>query len=91
MNTVTQLVAIAFLVEALWETTKMVWQDGKFNIDKVGSLITGVILSVTLNINLFTAIGLETSYNIVGVLAAGILISRGGNYIHDLFEKLEIK
>lgn len=86
MNTVTQLAIMAFLVEALWETLKMTWQEGKLKKDRVGALVSGLIIAFTINIDLFMTIGLEPNFKYVGVIATGILISRGGNYIHDLFK-----
>ena len=41
-----QIIVLAFVVEAVWETLKMVWQDGKVSIDKIGAL--GVGLAVAL-------------------------------------------
>lgn len=83
MNIIAQLVIIAFLVEAVWETLKMTWQEGKLSKDRVGALVVGLVIAFTMNVDLFVAIGLSPVLNYVGVIATGILISRGGNYIHD--------
>lgn len=85
MNILTQIVVMAFLVEAIWETLKMTWQEGKLSKDRVGALAVGLIIAIAINIDLFVAIGLEPVFNYIGVIATGILISRSGNYIHDLF------
>jgi len=89
MKTLTQIIVMAFLVEAIWETLKMIWQDGKFSKDKMGALIVGLVIALTMNIDLFVAVGLEPVFKYTGVVATGILISRGGNYIHDLFNLLD--
>lgn len=88
INIITQLIIVAFLVEAVWETLKMTWQDGKANKDRIGALITGLVIAFTMNIDLFVAIGLAPKYNYVGIVASGLLISRGGNYVHDLMKLL---
>lgn len=85
MNILTQIVIMAFLVEAIWETLKMTWQEGKLSKDRIGALVIGLIIAFAINVDLFVAIGLEPVFNYIGVIATGILISRGGNYIHDLF------
>lgn len=85
MNILTQIVVMAFLVEAIWETLKMTWQEGKLSKDRIGALVIGLIIAFAINVDLFVAIGLEPVFNYIGVIATGILISRGGNYIHDLF------
>lgn len=89
MEVILLLIVAAFLVEAIWETLKMVWQEGKLSIDRVGALTIGIIVALVTKIDILIAVGLETSYPIVGILATGILISRGGNFIHDLVEKLD--
>lgn len=88
MNIIAQLVIIAFLVEAVWETLKMTWQEGKLSKDRVGALVVGLVIAFTMNVDLFIAIGLSPVLNYVGVISTGILISRGGNYIHDLMQLL---
>lgn len=89
MNTITRLIIMAFLVEAFWETLKMIWKEGKLQIDRVGALVIGLTVAFTLNIDLFIAMGLDPSIKIVGTIFTGIIISRGGNFIHDLFSMLE--
>lgn len=88
MNVLAQIIVMAFLVEAIWETLKMTWEEGKFSKDKMGALIVGLIIALTMNIDLFISVGLEPIFKYTGVIATGILISRGGNYIHDLIKKL---
>ncbi len=88
MGILTQVVVMAFLVEAIWETLKMTWQEGKFSKDRIGALLVGLIIALTMNIDLFVAVGLEPIFKYTGVIATGTLISRGGNYIHDLFSLL---
>ena len=41
-----QLLTLAFLVEALWETLKMTWQNGKLQMDRIGALALGIALSL---------------------------------------------
>jgi len=89
MEGLLQLVIVGVLVEAIWENFKMVWQDGKFSWDMIGALVVGIVLAFTLNLDILKAIGLNPLNNIVGIVATGILISRGGNYIHDLITKIQ--
>ena len=37
---------IAFIAEAIWETLKLVWEDGKLSIDRVGAVIVGLLLAL---------------------------------------------
>jgi hypothetical protein len=83
-----QFIVLALLVESVWETAKMVWQEGKFNWERLGVLVLGVAVCVLASADLFTAIGIELAVPYVGAVLTGILSSRGANFLHDLVEKL---
>lgn len=89
MEVIIQIVVMGFLVEAVWENLKMIWQNGHIEFDKVGALLVGLIIAFTIQVDIFLVIGLDPLIPFVGVVATGILISRGGNYIHDLFQRLK--
>lgn len=82
------IITIALLVEAIWETLKMVWQEGKINVNTIGALIVGIAVSILAKIDIFAMQGISLSIPLVGWILTGILMSRGANFIHDLFNKL---
>lgn len=82
------IITIALLVEAVWETLKMVWQEGKININTIGALIVGIAVSILAKIDIFAMQGITLSIPLIGWILTGILMSRGANFIHDLFNKL---
>lgn len=88
MEEILQIVALAFLVEAVWETLKMTWEEDKVNIDKVGALLVGVLVAVVYQYDLLIILGLTNKFNFIGAFLTGILISRGGNFIHDVIQKV---
>lgn len=81
-----QFLVIAFIVEAIWETLKMVWQDGKLSIDRVGAVIVGLLLALGTRLDLLEMIGVPTYIPYMGIVLTGLLISRGANFAHDLLE-----
>ena len=89
METTIQLVVLAILVESVWESLKMVWEDDKFNIDAIGTLVLGVLIALVARVDIFDVINISATTSIVGVVLTGILISRGGNFVHDLLKRLE--
>lgn len=91
MELIQQLIIVAFLVEAIWETLKMTWQEGKANGDRIGALIVGIVLAFTLNIDFFEVVGFTPAINYIGIISSGIIVSRGGNFIHDLLSKVGTK
>ena len=48
----TQVILIAILIEAIWENIKMIWQNGKFSVDKIGSLVMSILVCVLVNIDI---------------------------------------
>ena len=89
MSMITKVIILAFLVEAIWENLKMIFQNGQIQFDRVGALITGIIVAIAMNLDIFVVMGFDPVIGFIGVVFTGILISRGGNFIHDLFSKLE--
>lgn len=86
-----QLVVVAILVEAIWENLKMIWQEGKFNWNMVGSLVIGIGLCVLTGVDIFPVVGLSLTIPYIGSVLTGIIVSRGANFVHDLISKLSIK
>ena len=82
------IITIALLVEAIWETLKLVWQEGKLNVNTIGALIVGIGVSILAKIDIFAMQEISLSIPLVGWILTGILMSRGANFIHDLFNKL---
>lgn len=84
------LFVVAILTEAITEILKAVITVEKFR-DKVTyfvSIVIGILLAIVLDVNLF---GLEdTLGQYVGMVCAGILASRGANYINGFLKKFEI-
>ena len=86
-----QLITVAVLVEAIWENIKMIWQNGKLSIDRIGSLVIGILVCLLVNIDIFTIVQLPVNIPIVGCVLTGIIVSRGANFLHDLISKLTTK
>lgn len=83
-----QLVIVAILIEAIWENIKMVWQNGKFSIDKIGSLVISILICILAKIDIFPIVNLSIMIPVIGSILTGIIVSRGSNFVHDLFNKI---
>ena len=86
-----QLIIIAILIEAIWENIKMIWQNGKFSIDKLGSLILSIVICIVTKADIFPIVGISIVIPIIGSVLTGIIVSRGANFLHDLFNKIQGK
>ena len=87
----TQLIIVSILIEAIWENLKMIWKDRKVNLNTVGVLILSIIVCVLTKIDIFPIVGLSLSVPFVGSVLTGVIVSRGANFVNDLFEKLKVR
>lgn len=84
-----QLIIVAILVEAIWENIKMVYQEDKLSKSMIGSLVISVLICVVANIDIFPVVGVSMSIPFIGSILTGIVVSRGANFVDDLFSKLK--
>lgn len=89
MKSFLSIMVIALLAENIWENLKMVWQKGKISIDRIGALVVSIIVSLSIQLDIFSILNFGISVPFVGSFLTGILISRGANVIHDLLNKIE--
>ena len=83
-----KIMILAILCESIWENLRMIWDNGKFSINRLGALIISVIIALATQIDLFGVLDIEI-VPIIGSVFTGILISRGANFIHDLLKKIQ--
>lgn len=84
-----QLLIIAAALEAVWETCKMFWQEGKLSVDRIGSALLGIFLCIAAGVDLFELVQIPLSVNYAGMVLSGLLISRGANFIHDFLATID--
>lgn len=83
-----KLLVAAATLEALWETAKMFWQEGKANTDRIGAGILGIFLCVAADIDFFTIVGIPLYVPYAGMVLSGLLVSRGANFVHDILDTI---
>jgi hypothetical protein len=84
-----QILIIALLIEAIWENCKSIWQKGKVSIDMIGSLLMSILVCILTKSDIFALVGVEISIEYIAFVLTGIVVSRGANFVHDLFNKLK--
>lgn len=82
------LIVLAILGESVWETLKMVWQDGKASIDRIGALVVSTVIVFGTGIDVISMVGVDMKWKPIGLLLTAILISRGATFIHELITKV---
>ncbi|MDZ4042310.1 MAG: hypothetical protein U1D96_02305 [Eubacteriales bacterium] len=94
-----QLILLALLIEAVWETGKMVWQERQINVDRAGALLIGMVVAIGAGVDAFTMVGLPLTVPflgdgsvvgaVIGAGLTGIILSRGANAVHDLIKRIQ--
>lgn len=56
---------------------------------QLASLITGIILTYSTDLNGFDVLNIKFTHPNVGILVTGLVIGKGANFAHDLFGKFE--
>ena len=91
MENIIILLVTSILVESIWETLKMTWQNGKLSIDRVGALVVGIVMALITKLDILDVLGIKCVIPIVGYILTGVLISRGANFMHDLIRKVGLE
>lgn len=88
------IILVAALVEAIWETLKKLlspvvgWLDARgVPADQLGALLVALLVCLGLGsqADLFVMLGIPLEIAYLGIILTAVLISRGSNFVHDLF------
>lgn len=85
----TQVILVAIFAESIWETIKLIWEKDKISVDRLGTIITGIILAVATGIDFFVIFDIPLRIPYLGSIFTGVIISRGANFVHDLLKITE--
>ena len=92
------LVAVAVLIEAVWEALKPVFgklvsnlQERGIPIDRIMSLVIAlaVCLGIGARVDMFVLLGLSLTVPYLGLILTAIILARGSNFVHDLLGALD--
>ena len=84
---ITTLIIVAILVEAIWENIKTIW-DGKLNVNRIGSIVLAILICILTKLDLFAIVGIYLSVPVIAYILTGIIVSRGANFVNDLFGRI---
>lgn len=86
MEAITIIVVLALLIEAVIETIRMTVEGG-IHWQNIAAMALGIVLSWSCGVGIMAVAGITVN-PIVDMLITGILLSRGSNFISDLFDKI---
>lgn len=81
MEVYSKFIILALLAESIVEKLKIIYENGKFNINKMLALAICCAITVFTGSDLFGLLGINFNMPIIGQLFTGVLISRGAGKI----------
>lgn len=82
---------LAVLVEAVWESVKLLWEKGRFNTNQFGAMCIALLFSLATDTRLLEAVGITVAIPLLDRICTGLLMSRGSNFVHTLFDWVKNK
>lgn len=89
--TIISLIILSLIVETVWETIKMAvpfkfpdWGD------RIGAMCIGMLLAVGTGLDIMAVLQIPVHIAYVGLILTGLLVSRGSNFMHDMFSKIQV-
>ncbi len=82
-------VLIAIFAEAVWETIKfLVPREIPSQINRAAVMVLAIFMCVATGSDLFGIMGIALPLP-AGAVLSGVLCSRGANFLHDLFKRVQ--
>lgn len=88
MNQLMSFVSAAIVIEGIISYLSTIFSEGRISWKIVGSIALGLVLAFNLHLDFFLLLGISEQTYIIGTVCTGILISRGSNYVYDLYDSL---
>lgn len=82
---------MAVLVEAVWESVKLLWEKGRFNTNQFGAMCIALLFSIATDTRLLEAVGITVTIPLLDGICTGLLMSRGSNFVHTLLDWVKNK
>lgn len=87
MNELAAFIAASIVVEALISYANIIVKK-RVKWKMIFAIIIGCILAVDLRLDIFSMLEIDEMNSIIGTLMTGVIISRGSNYVYDLYDRL---
>ena len=88
MDKLAGFIAASVVIEGIVSYITTIVKDKKIEWKIILAIGLGCLISFNLSLDVFDLIGLNEVSSVVGIVLTGILISRGSNYVFELYNKL---
>ena len=83
------LIFVAIVIEGIISYAKTLFVDKDFKWQILAAMGLGVLSAIAFGLDLFALAGINSQIPYFGMVLTGILLSRGSNYIFDIFKKIK--
>ena len=88
---ISSILVMSVIVEAVIAYVKTWVVEKKVQWQQLLAVVFGIVISFAYQLDIPALAGIESHIDYVGNVLTGILISRGSNYIHDLYKNIIAK
>lgn len=85
-DNIIKTMSLSIIVESVITYFKEFFVYGYFSISMIFSIILGISIAVIYKLDLPECFNLKSTVPYIGNILTGLLISRGSNYIYDVFK-----
>ncbi|MBQ8338219.1 MAG: hypothetical protein IJY33_03660 [Oscillospiraceae bacterium] len=85
---ISAVLVMAVIIEAIIAYVKTWVVEKKIQWQQIVAVFFGIVISFAYSLDIPALVGIESGIAYVGNVLTGILISRGSNYIHDLYKNI---
>lgn len=88
MTELTAFMCAAIIIEGLISYAAEIYKNKKIQWQIIAAIAIGCLLAFNLKLDIFSILGIEEINTAIGTVLTGILISRGSNYVFELYDRL---
>lgn len=88
MEIFAQIIMAAIFIEAVIEIIKGIIVDKKIDTWQIVSIAVAILFCIAYQLDALAILGFNTGVPYLGMIFTGIVVSRGSNFVSDLFGKL---
>lgn len=88
-----KILVSSMLIESIWETIKIIIKSIKEkqymdSISYLGAILISILICLNYKLDLLLIMGYTDHIPYLGNILTAILVSRGSNFVHDMWNKL---
>lgn len=79
---------MSFVVVSIYDIVKGFYKDNKVDVNSIVTAVLGIFIAILAQLDVFALLGIDFIIPFVGQVLAGLVISKGSNYVYDFVTKI---